>query len=599
MGKKWRLITPLLSFSSIISASCTNTNQTSAPSLSTQPEKTPKEDKVMQPNLDQVSQESTQTLSFEKFNNEILESAQNEHPSVFISRNASQFFISSFIAMVAQLQLIKHQTEKKPYNDIIYLIDSDVNSYAKTLKNEDQRFNFAPLLEKYGDAALKDYEQKYNLGFGKLLLLDNTKYLEDYRFTNYSIFPRKVEEFQAYLKPYLDAGVKLFDFYIPDISYTALDSKARNFMLEHANKIVILSDGNAQPYSFINNNYIKWVKNQTKHYNKEQLLQAWDSLKTDNPMKIDYHYFYPLEEKFKIYNLSGKYSNSFNQDLIKNGFDWAKINVYDYPLNYQNVTKELTQLDEQEFLNDYNKLVNLSSKKLDDLIIHGKENFSKSKKNLVFIGSSLFRQDKGGPWRIIADVQSQKELHAYFAKILELYPPEQYNYFYKLHPVYKGAQAIEYIKHFTNGHEDKAIILDPSVSWENMLALDMQGIASGDSILFNKDDFISGKAKTKLFGIQPTSTTLLATLVMLQGFFKINLEQALLFVDPNNFPISDTFNIIKRDFHYFGDQGQKANRKELYNVYKYFIDPGLFPALEKFPPMSEFLMKTRSELNQD
>ncbi|VEU74356.1 Uncharacterised protein [Mycoplasmopsis citelli] len=535
--------------------------------------------------------QSQQTLNFQKFNNEIIDSANNEYPSVFISRNASQFFISSFIAMVAQLQLINKQETKNSYNDVVYLIDSDVNSYQKTLENQSQRFNFEHLLAKYGDVALKNYQQNFNIKPGQLLLLDNSKYLDDFRFVDYSIIPRKLEELQAYLKPYLDRGVKLFDFYIPDISFTALKPEVRDFMLAHANKIVILSDGNAQPYKFINDNYIKWVKNQKTHFSKEELLKAWDSLKTTNPQKIDYHHFYTLEDKFKIYNLSGKYDKSFNDQLEQEGFEWAKINVYDYPLNYLNVTKDLPQLNQDEFLSDYNKLVNLHNKKLDDLIVDGKQNLDKTKKNLVFVGSSLFRQDKDGPWRIKSDTLSRKELHAYFNKILELYPPEQYNYFYKLHPVYKGNQALEYIKEFTNGHEKEAIILDPSISWENMLALDMQALENNESILFEKNDFASGKFKTKLFGIQPTSTVLLATIVMLQAQFKIPLEKAMLFVDPNNFPISDTFNIIKRDFHYSGTQGQEANRKELYTVYKHFIDTGLFPALDLFPAMSEFLKK--------
>ncbi|WP_391591736.1 hypothetical protein MCAV_07060 [[Mycoplasma] cavipharyngis] len=545
-------------------------------------------------------------LKFEKFNNEIIESAYNEHPSVFISRNASQFFISSFIALVAQLQLINKQENKHPYNDVVYLIDSEVNSYQKTLNNEPQRFNFAHLLSKYGDVALKTYSQQFNVNSGKLLVLDNPKYLENYSFSDYfsdySIFPRTEQELRAYLKPYLDNCVELFDFYIPDISYTALNKQTRDFILKHANKIVILSDGNAQPYKFINDNYINYIKNQKKHYTKEQLLQAWDSLKTDKPSQIDYHYFYTLEEKFRIYNLSGKYIQAFNDDLDKKNLSWAKINIHDYPLNYSNIAKYLnkylSELNEKEFLDDYNKLVNLHNKKLEDLIVHGKEKLDKSKKNLIFVGSSLFRQDQGKEWRIISDTQSRSELHKYFKKILELYPSSEYNYLYKLHPVYRGEQALEYIKHFTNGHEGQAIILDPSISWENMLALDMQEIESGNSLLFDKDkkDFEKNNVKTKLFGIQPTSTVLLATLVMLQAQFNITLDQALSFVDPKNFPISDNFNIVKRDLHYKGEQGQTANRKELYSVYKYFIDTKLFPDLNQFPAMSEFLKKTKETM---
>ncbi|VEU74357.1 Uncharacterised protein [Mycoplasmopsis citelli] len=597
MKKRW-IFAPILLSGSLISTQCSSakaqtTNETNQGETN-QGETNQGETNQGETNTNastnvDFNKEINSTLDFEKFNNEIIDSANNEYPSVFISRNASQFFISSFIAMVAQLQLISKIEKQKPHNDVIYLIDSSVNSYEKTSKKEMQRFNFAHLLDKYGDVTLTDQNNNYNVDKGKLLALDNPNYLNLSGYQNYSVYPRNLTELQGYLKPYLDKQVKLFDFYIPDISFTALNSQVRNFILEHANKIVILSDGNAQPYSFINDDYIKWVKNQKTHFSQEELLKAWDSLKTSNPQKIDFHYFYTLEDKFKIYNLNGKYAKSFNDQLEKEGFEWAKINIYDYPLNYLNITKNLPQLNEQEFLSDYNKLVNLDNKKLEDLIVAGKQNFNKSKKNIVFTGSSLFRQDKGGPWRIKSDTLSRKELHAYFNKILDLYPPDQYNYLYKLHPVYKGNQALEYIKEFTNGHEKEAIILDPSISWENMLALDMQALENNESVLFDRDDFTSGQVKTKLFGIQPTSTVLLATIVMLQAQFKITLEQALVFVDPKNFPISDTFNIVKRDFHYTGNDGQEANRKELYKVYKHFIETGLFPSIELFPAMSEFL----------
>ncbi|VEU76537.1 hypothetical protein [Mycoplasmopsis columboralis] len=535
-----------------------------------------------------LKNDSTHLIDYSSFVHEAIESAQNQYPSVFFSRNAAQVYTASFMQALMQLQLLHKNPQPNPYNDVLYLIYNQTNNYEKTIKGEKQRFNFNPILEKYGDEALKNYINEYNIKNGKILLLDSPKYIGNSS-ENYWLFPKSLDEIQGYLKPYLDAGVNLFDFYISDVSLIDMPNNVRDWMLAHANKLVILSDGNAQPYYFMNGNYVPWAKKQSKSYSKEELLASWNSLKTSTPNKIDFRYYYTLTDKVRIYNLSNKYIEFFNKDLQKANRSWAQLKVYNSPLNYTTLLKDFKEFSQEEFTLDYQQLNHLYKKTFQDLIVHGKEHLDKNKKNIVFIGSSLFKKDQNGNTKVVTDPRIKAEVHAYFEKIRQLYPESEYNYLYKLHPVYKDQEAIEYVKLITNNHDQNAIILDPSISWENMLTLEFQALENNESILFSKDDFIANTSKTMLFGFQPTTTVLLSTLVMLQAQFNIDLTKALLFVNPNNFPLAGSFNMINRASISNDEVGYKTNKQQLYSVYQYFIQTQAFPKVEEFPLMKDFL----------
>ncbi|MDC4183727.1 hypothetical protein [Mycoplasma bradburyae] len=548
---------------------------------------------------------NTQTTKekLKAFSDEIVDSAKNEYPSVFIGRNASQYLISSSNAMLAQLELSKN--DKQPYNDIIYIIDTVVNDYGKTLKNEKQRFNYNELLKTYGDTALlNENNELTNIEDGRLRVVDKQIYLDNTKKgSNYSVFPRSIEELKTYLKGYIDK-VKLFDFYIPDISFIDINYPIRNWIITHANKIVILSDGNAQPYKFINNDYIPWAKRQSNHYSKEELTEFWDKGIKTKKLDINFRYFYTLEDKFKIFNLIGDYSQYFNKELDLNDTSWANLDIKTYPLNFKDFANSISELDISKYYEEYSTLFHLKDKTILDFITYGKDNYDPNKENLIFIGSSLFRKDASSKWRLRLEFPTvaTREVHNYIEKIHELYPPERYNYFYKLHPVYKNEDAVKYIQLLNNSKENKGIILDPSVSWENMLAIDLNNISSNKSVFFKSDEFNKDSVKTKLYGLQATTTVLLTTIAMLQEYFNIDMEETLHFVDLNNFPIPESFHLIRRDnFFYDKKKGYNANYEEMIKIYKYFVFSHNFPSIKSIPSMSEFLKKEvkKDEMKMD
>ncbi|WP_029513032.1 hypothetical protein [Mycoplasmopsis iners] len=531
---------------------------------------------------------------FRDFYADLKDSADNSYPTVVLSRNASQVYLSSFMQIVGHLNASNN--EKRPYNDVVYLIDQGVWDIDQTNENpESQRFNFKYLLNKF-TPVLNTETGKMNAKDGKLLVLDNLKYAtKNQEDKAYSTIPTTLEELTTYLQPYLEAGIDKFDFYIPDVSLIALSDEdrtvVRDWIFKHANKIVILSDGNSQPYDFIENYYLNFALKAGKSYTQAELLKHWNDLQADEYIKmpIDYRYFFTLQEKVKIYNLENTYINAFNQRLENAGKAWAKLNIKSYPIN-PFMYKDYIQFAENiDYQGDFERLNQIYGKSFLDFIVEGKNNYSANKKNLIFIGSSLFRKNENG-WRLNQNENVYNEVKAYIAKIKELYPADQYNYFFKLHPSYSAQDAVEYIKLlFGDDEYANTITLNPTIAWENMLSIDYHNIENGTSVLFDQNN----NSRTQLYGLQGTTTVLLTTMTFLKQTFGWDLEKMKSFVNIRNFPLANTFNILTRDTYYTDHkQGYQANISKMEQVYKYFVATETFYPKNEWIDMDTFLTKT-------
>ncbi|TNK92140.1 hypothetical protein C4M96_01890 [Mycoplasmopsis pullorum] len=600
--KKLFITLSLLSTSILVPSAtgCYNQSQTK-PDKPVEPEKSSEpKDEIKLPYVnDPISKEKLQVNStslnltlkqnadslYYSFFNDIVESAQNDIPSVFINRNAAQVFISGLISIISQLELSKNLDYK--YNDNLYLVDASVWNYAER-SQKNNRFDFNTLLTQYGDIVKENKE--VDIDKGRILILEDTKYISDQE-NPYNVFPRSLNELLLYLKPYLDAGVQLFDFFIPDISFIGMQDELRNWIIKHANKITILSDGNAQPYKFIRDNYISWSKNQKTHYTREELLKYWNEFKTSEglDLKINYHFFYGLDDKIKIYNLNKNYIIEMNDKFDENNMSWAKLNINAYPLNPKTIYEYLDLPD--SIINDtYLKVNNLYERSFLDFIIEGSQNYDSNKKNLIFMGSSLFRKTEDGQWRFETQKYALDEIHELFAKIQELYPKSEYNYFFKLHPVYNLEDSKTYLKYLLGENARDAILLNSGIAWENMLVVDYENIKNNKSILFDEQ----GNSKTQLYGIQGTTTVLLSTMTFLRESFNWDNDKVKSFVDIQNFPLSNTFNIVKRDIEYKDpDKAFEANQQEMRNVYYYFTYSKDFPTSKEWIDMRQFLKRTK------
>lgn len=104
-----------------------------------------------------------------------------------------------------------------------------------------------------------------------------------------------------------------------------------------------------------------------------------------------------------------------------------------------------------------------------DFIIDGKQYYDPKKQNLIFMGSSLFKNN------VLKDRKiAKQELQQWALKIKNKYPNA--NYFFKLHPIYNQNQVLDYIQEITNGIF-KPIILDAKTPWENILLKDYLSIS--------------------------------------------------------------------------------------------------------------------------
>lgn len=514
--------------------------------------------------------EQNSVLSYQEFYDDIKDSAENDYPSFFFTRNAGQVYTASFQHALAQLELIKKDPNfnNKKLKDVILVIDTLVNDYEKTISEEQstQRFDFKFLLDKYGDVVERKISN--DLSKSRLGVLNDTKYLSNYKW-KYNIQIRNNDEILNFLDFYLKNGVKKFNFYIPDISFQKMKREVKNTLFKYANKIVLLSDGNSQPWGFYEKNYLEWVKKQEKFYSPEELEKIWNDYqegKSDEILNMDYQHFYRTKNKMKIFHLDGSYAKSLYDDKIKKG----ALTIYNSPLSHIGVKENLKLTN--EFSSDIFKLNKIENTSLETMTLHNFSKYNENKKNLIFIGSSLFKKywskwDENNPVK--------KEFNAVFDKIKTLYPPSEYNYIFKLHPAFnKNEDIIGYINKITNNFED-AIILK-NYNWEAIMDYEMSKIKNNEkSWLFSKDDFKNDKnsSKTTLWGMQGTTTVIMSSLKFLESSLQLPMKNFLSFVNPRNFPVSNTFDIIIKGGKFLG---QEENHNKINEVYKYFISTGAF-----------------------
>ncbi|QSF13433.1 hypothetical protein [Mycoplasma sp. Mirounga ES2805-ORL] len=521
-------------------------------------------------------------ISYKVFIDDIKDSAKNDYPTVFLGRNAGQVFNSTFMQLSGILNY--KNASKNKFNDAIYIINDNVFQYEK--RGTNQRFDFKKLLDKYGDVLSKTASGDFNVEDGKLMIVNNTKHIDPSSDNPYKDYPANVEEIKSYLKLYLDKGVEQFNFYLADATFRELCDNhpdTMQWIFNRANKISIMSDGMYQPYKFIRDWYYKWAVERNKVYTQQELRDFWNKNILEKPKNyMDLRYFINFKEKVKLFNFDGKYDASLNKIMQKTRKDDNfQTEIFDYPVNYNFIKSDIEF--NNSYFDDYEIINKLFNKEISDYIVYGKDNYDSLKKNIIFIGSSLFRRykpdDPTSELRLesASHQYARDEIYKFIKKVRTLYPENKYNYFYKLHPVYKGNEAIHYVNVLTNKMDKKPIILDPSISWENLISSDYKKLQDNQSVFFDKNDFKGDSTKSLIYGLQATTTVIPTTVAFLKGTFDITLDQSKQFVNIKNFPISNSFDILKRDKHFDDpDDAFKHNVGTWRTVFKYFINSGRF-----------------------
>ncbi|WP_406614063.1 hypothetical protein ACJA23_03535 [Mycoplasma corogypsi] len=399
---------------------------------------------------------------------------------------------------------------------------------------------------------------------------------------------------KAALKPYLEKGVKLFDFYIPEISVTEMSTnpKAINWLLRHANKIVLLNDGTAQPFRFLNDpspakGYISWVRGQSNSYTRDQLLQKWNSLKqnvdpyTDSNTGIDWWHFLTLGDKMRLYNIDGTYWKGLREYLKAIGKENKSFQIFSYPTFYKTIPN-IDGLNNNEYIELFKSISNIKNEEFTDLLsfidnAEDAKNYDPKKKNVVFLSPAIKKDNN----------QIATSYEKFFDAITKKYPPTLYNYFFQFHPSFVPNTIKSYLSNTVvkSKFDIKPLILKNTVSWENMMSFDYENLSKGKSIFFNENDFRedSNDYKTTLVGVQPSSTVLGSTIYFVKQAFNIPLEKALKYINPTNFPIPQNFHILTG----VPVANENDNVNIMNRIYKQYIATGQFHSVKKFPILND------------
>ncbi|AZG68498.1 hypothetical protein [Mycoplasma struthionis] len=533
--------------------------------------------------LKKYSITETRHLNYDRFFKLATYLANDESPSIYFSRNAGQFYNTSFYLLSLELSKLKEHVNKK----ILYLMNEEVYNPENSIS----RFNFENILNEYGD-ILKTED-------GQLGIVSNTKYLTNNKTDiSYANFVDSKHELEQYINYLALNNNKKANVIMCDISFDDLDDATRNKLFKVAKKIILLPDGNAQPFKFINNDYLNWVKTEKDVLSEEQIQKQFIEFVNSDKETLDmnYHNLYRLKNYIEIYNIDGRYIDFFNNEIENLNKSEYKIDVYDFPINVnKSYLDKGYNFDFNKVISLYDDINKLSNKSLLELLDKPQE-YDKNKKNLIYLGSSLFTKYTSladqGKYRVEYNLEASKEIEEYFDKLMELYPPQEYNYLFKLHPVYKGEEAKIYLSKLTKNKVPNPILIDSSVSWENILMKEYEKLKTNESILFDKNDFKNNNSKTVLTGLQATSTTLLSTYTFLVSEFNIDLKKSYAFLNPKNFPISNKFNLVFRDKNLGNDlKMYNENKKLMINVLAYYMLSNVFPSLDEFISTNEFLKR--------
>lgn len=538
----------------------------------------------------------------ERFYNTILDSAENPNPSLHIINNASLPFQQSHLATIGEL-LLKQSLTSIPKTKSNTILQLNSNGYKKRL-----------------DPSIYKIKGYWN-GKENISEFDATKPL--------NIFKSSASTYHVKEEDIVDAIDKLnsefpntkIDFFATDWLWAndELSDSTKFKIIKNARKIVLFSDGAFQTHSFL-----PWYKEKLANleWNESELISALNKIKDGSLNdfgQLESTQFLALKNQittdktnisntlnfFDIYHYDGRYI-----------LDKKNIQGIDNPYNVSSFATSYTQYPDKlgistlknEFYELFENIFKTNFKQKSDIFDTNAENYDQNKKNIIFIGSSLFSpllDYQGQISRLEVFPHIKKEIRSVFKKFLEIYNPSKYNVIFKLHPVYADIElAKRYISIISEGLIEKPIIIKSSIPFESLLAWDYNQYKKSKENLENKTtlNFIF-KGQTDqdalnnsiLFGFQATTSVVHTSKLFIETVFNTIDIQNQNFSNFKNFPIPTLFEITKKRvvdnfFHTF----YKSNEQELYKIYKPFTGLNLIN-LDETISTKNFLNATYEE----
>lgn len=497
----------------------------------------------------------------------IKETQSNKTIKLIFTRNASLVYQQSNLVINYLLQS-NNKNNKEMKNEIALFIDNDVHE-------SHDKFNYT-----YYEELSENYDES------QFLLISNQNHFPNITINEpYRIYPtnKMLRTILNFYKNKYGEEV-LFDIWIPDLSLASIwgkyiSSQEWYEILQHTNHIYLTSDGNAQTFKFVQS-YLSWLNKQNKDLeslNNETLLKLDKIFDRNNNLSFDTYcksvmWEFLRTNLFTIFHISRYVDSPYYQTSLNKMYPAYSFN-YDY-FDLSNKLFKETEIDKRNnFIKSYELFFNVENAKLNDFVYKGFENYDPNKKNIIWMGDSLIREESH------VNEKRTQEIQNTFLGITKKFPVEEYNYFFKHHPYYTTRQQEEMTNFITSKSSSLKPIYFDNFPWELFLSWDKkEGISNIKNYVSffsinSNDDHIP---RTQLVGIQYTSTTILSTYLFLKQNYNLTEDQAYKSINYSNFPVPGTFDIITRgkpSINLYEKQIQ-INKEKTKDVYEPFLKIG-------------------------
>ncbi|MDE7075272.1 MAG: hypothetical protein K2O21_01385, partial [Malacoplasma sp.] len=517
----------------------------------------------------QANSESKNTSMWEQ---SFKESASNNNPKLILSRDASLAYQQ--VILLSEYLLLQNENGKSK---------ADVLLFYYWLYYENNVNN--PQSSDYW--SVKQFEDKWDsISQGKdwtFKLVNNSSKLNSSTDYNYFNFPD--EDFMNVILSYYSDPSIQFDVWILDYSLADIWQQDNTYdLLKRTNKFYVLTDGNYQTSTFVNNALKRYQEPDYKQLSQQEIESKFASYKkdTNDSLKSDFQsyslYDFINDEKMFTFFHTKEYTNSsYYLDKLDN----SNIELYKtYDINYNYYDLAYSLFDEEEisktFMDDYEKFFNIYNvSNLENFIFRNFESYDPNKKNIIWLGDSLvLNQSNIYPER-------EKEVRNTFQSWLKLFPYDEYNWFVKHHTRYTEDQSIWLTDWIIDSDDDSNIIYFKKVPWEIFISWDYKNKKVNSSY----NSFFSNISEQnnnypRFIGYQYTTTVIQSTAFFLEDSYGYTNEIINDCFNPFYWPIPEYFDVVSRQNQpiEYPDVQVEINKNKIAEIYDPYVDNGAYPS---------------------
>lgn len=504
------------------------------------------------------------------WNESIKDSSEDESIKIFFTRDATLPYQEAILAAE-------------------YMIFDNMNGNGST--DDDILFFYAYDLYESNTWDAKDWESKYeNVANTNFKFITNTSELGEQYNANYDQYYPSTQVLSDLVSYYtgLDGNNFTFDLWVVDATLEDIynnDNDTYDFM-KHVNKVYVLTDGNYQAYTFINDALNRYNTPGYVQLTQDQIEQKWATYRndTDDSYKSDYDNYtlYDFINDANIYTFF--YTHSYTDSPYYEDKVPSNVTLYKtYPINYNYydfILKNIADSTQQQtFINDYESFFFFNGKNnITDFFVRNGENYDPNKKNVIWLGDSLILNfDQTYP-------QKTKEMQSIMQAWLKLFPSDEYNIILSPHPRYTLDWTIELVKWLIQSDDDSNIIYAKFTPWEMFLSWNYKmEQTNGDTYTGLFSPNMENSTDTVFLGYQFTSTTIQTTAFFIADEYNYTLDDIEQTLDPYYFPIPETFDEVVRtsSFSVSPEKQLEINKQEIAKIYQPFVELNAYPDYTK------------------